>query len=220
LNRARRIRLLGAALVAVLPAAFAAPAAAQDGQPAVRPDTVPPGVPAAVSADTATRPLTPRGAFVRSLVVPGWGQAPFEAYFRGGVYFAGWTGNWFMNFKNQVRLQEARNMLEIRTVQIREALIAAAPDPDSMRIILETTNILDLAVQADPTATDTRSLIRSREQQREDWIAWSLFWLLASGVDAYVTAHLWDFPATIQVDPGMDRSVSLRVDLPFPRRRP
>jgi hypothetical protein len=173
-----------------------------------------------VAADTVRRFPSPGGAFIRSLVIPGWGQSEFGAYVRGGVYFSGWTANWFMNFKNQVRVREARNRLDLRTDQIRAALIADAPDPDSMRAVLDTTNVLQEAVRADAIGADLRELIRSREQQREDWIAWSVFWLLASGIDAFVTAHLADFPAAIDLEANPDRSVSLRVDVPLPRRQP
>lgn len=171
-------------------------------------------------------PMTPRAAFIRSLVIPGWGQSAFGAYTRGGIYFAGWTGNWFMNVKNHVRLNEARNRLDLRTTQVRDSLIHsppapdAPPNPDSMRAVLDTTNLLETTVRADAIGADLQGLVSSREQQREDWIAWSLFWILASGIDAYVTAHLADFPATIDVEPNLDRSVSVRVDVPWPRRRP
>jgi hypothetical protein len=165
-------------------------------------------------------PLTPGGAFVRSLVIPGWGQSAFGAYTRGGIYFSGWTANWFMNFKNQVRLQEARNQLTLRTSQIREQLIADSPNPDSMRAVLDTTNVLPSAVRADPIGGGLHGLVRSREQQREDWIAWSLFWILASGVDAFVVAHLSDFPAVIDFEPQAGGGVSLKVEVPLPRRRP
>jgi hypothetical protein len=176
--------------------------------------------PAEVATDTLLRLPTPGGAFVRSLVIPGWGQAPFGAYTRGGIYFAGWTGTWFMNFKNQVRLTEARNRLDLRGDQVRAILIAESPNPDSMRAVLDTTNVLDQALQADEIASGIRDLVRSREQQREDWIALSIFWVLAAGIDAFVTAHLADFPAVIDLEPNADRSVSLRVEVPFPRRRP
>jgi hypothetical protein len=171
-------------------------------------------------------PMSPRGAFIRSMVIPGWGQSAFGAYTRGGIYFAGWTGNWFMNFKNHVRLNEARNRLDLRTAQVRDSIIfsppepGAPPNPDSMRAVLDTTNLLLAAVRQDPIGSDLQGLVSSREQQREDWIAWSLFWILASGIDAYVTAHLADFPATIELEPNLDRSVSVRIDIPLPRRRP
>jgi hypothetical protein len=187
---------------------------------------VPEAVAGVGEAPEVVMPMSPRGAFIRSMVIPGWGQSAFGAYTRGGIYFAGWTGNWFMNFKNHVRLNEARNRLDLRTAQVRDSLIfsppeaGAPPNPDSMRAVLDTTNLLLATIRQDPIGSDLQGLVSSREQQREDWIAWSLFWILASGIDAYVTAHLADFPATIELEPNLDRSVSVRVDVPLPRRRP
>lgn len=164
-------------------------------------------------------PTTPRGAMFRSFVLPGWGQAEYDAYFRGGIYFAGWAGNWLMNFRNAVRLDQARGRLGVRRQQIREGLIASSSDPDSMRAQLDSfPSILNQAVRQDELGNELRKIVSSREQQQEDWIAWSLFWLLASGVDAYVTAHLSDFPADIEIRPERDRSVSLRVGVPWPAR--
>ena len=44
-------------------------------------------------------------------------------------------------------------------------------------------------------------LVESREEQREDWITLSVFWLLASGADAYVAAQLADFDEHVGVSP-------------------
>ncbi|NIP78337.1 MAG: hypothetical protein GWM90_03705, partial [Gemmatimonadetes bacterium] len=50
--------------------------------------------------DSVELPMSPRGAFIRSMVLPGWGQVAFDAHFRGGIYFTGWVGNWYMNVRN------------------------------------------------------------------------------------------------------------------------
>lgn len=180
-----------------------------------------PVVAAPVDGDLALRePLSPRSAFIRSMILPGWGQAEFGSYVRGGVFFAGWAGNWFMNFKNVVRLNEARNRFDLRAGELRDSLVTTSSNPDSMRTVVEITDLLDTTVRADSAGNDLRKLVRGREQQREDWIAFTIFWILASGVDGYVTAHLADFPATIDVDTAMDGGVSLRLEVPLGRRRP
>lgn len=170
-------------------------------------------------------PISPREAFIRSMIIPGWGQASFGSYFRGGVYFAGWAGNWFMIFRNQVRLNEVRSRFDLRASQIEAALLAASPNPDSLRAVLDSDpTVLEQAVRADDgpgnTGNELRELVRAREQQREDWIALAIFWVLAAGVDGYVTAHLADFPAGIDMRPNPDRSVSLGVRVPLPARHP
>ena len=108
--------LRGAALLAAL-AAFAGSAAAQQ-PPAPAPrdtaarrdttvprDTIPRREGAAVRADTVQRPergdsvrprspISPGGAFVRSLILPGWGQARLGRNVTGGMFllFEGMAG--------------------------------------------------------------------------------------------------------------------------------
>ena len=208
---------LAAVAVLAATASMNPPLAAQvpDSLPvdSVRP--IPRVPPAPARADTGA-PVTPRGAMIRSMILPGWGQAQFDAYFRGGIYFAGWAGNWFMNFRNAYRLDNARTLLEVRTEQVEDQLIAASSNPDSLRAQIDSfPSILQSAVSEDSLGSRMQRLVRSREQQREDWIAWSMFWVLASGIDAYVTAHLADFPADVELRPSAGRAVSLSVSLPF-----
>ena len=212
-------RLLAATLFPALAAlaASAAPAAAQVDTTYTPVDSVVvmPGADVAVAqaADTTVLPMSPRGAFIRSMVLPGWGQSAFDSYFRGGVFFAGWAANWFMNARNYARLDNARDRYALRTDQVTDSMLVAGIPQDSIPLLL------DVALETDTIAEELDQLVRAREQQREDWIAWSIFWILASGVDGYVTAHLADFPASIELEPNADRSMSLRVEVPLPRRR-
>lgn len=124
---------------------------------------------------------------IRSFVLPGWGQATYDRYIRGGVYFMGHTGNAYMIFKTLARLDEARDLEDRRVAAARARLIEEGVPADS----------LDLRIDEDPAVRSIRGLVRAREEQREDWLALGAFWILISGVDAYVTAQLADFPASI-----------------------
>lgn len=170
--------------------------------------------PAGAVAQEQTRPIpteleslegrpSPTGAMVRSFVLPGWGQASYDRYFRGGVYFMGHTGNAFMVFKTLARLGEARE---------REGRIVAATEA---RLLAEGTpaDSIDAALDADESVLSIRRLVSAREEQREDWIALGLFWVLISGVDAYVTAQLADFPASIGATTD-GRSLGIVVTVP------
>jgi hypothetical protein len=207
------------ALAAVLPPGIAGQvpdsAAARDP---VRPRQASVGVPV---QDSALAPrATPRSAMIRSFALPGWGQAQYDAYFRGSIYFAGWAGNWFMLFRTSGRLGEARASLQLRRDQIETALIEGSPNPDSTRAQIDSfPEILEMAVDGDEKGRELQGLVQAREDQREDWIAWSLFWLLASGIDAYVTGHLSDFPAEVEMQPNRDGSVTLQLQVPLPARR-
>jgi hypothetical protein len=57
-------------------------------------------------------------------------------------------------------------------------------------------------------------LAESRREQREDWIALAVFWSLASGVDAWISAHMWGFAG--EVVPPPDGSVGLAVQYTIP----
>jgi hypothetical protein len=169
LPRMNRI-LLALALVCASTAPRAA--AAQDPAPRdsarlpiqIRGDTVP------VVPDSLLR-ITPRGAFLRSLVLPGWGQSELGAPGRGGIYFLLESGSLWMVLKTNQKLAEARR--------------------------LET-----IARETGEIGPETKlPLVRDRENQREDWITLSIFWLFFSGADAFVAAHLQDFDVHVNAVP-------------------
>jgi len=60
--------------------------------------------------------------------------------------------------------------------------------------------------------------VASREDQQEDWAALGIFLLFFAGADAFVSAHLADFPTPITIDaaplPGGRVEVSVGVALP------
>jgi hypothetical protein len=88
LNELREMRRLFLILLLLL---SAAPASAQD--PVLPPDTMP-------VADTIPQELpSPRAAFARAMVIPGWGHVYVGEYRRGAVYFALQSTSWFMLVK-------------------------------------------------------------------------------------------------------------------------
>lgn len=214
-------------LVAVLALAVLAPRPAAAQEP-TRPQardrvTATEPAPADTTPDRARLP-TPAGAMVRSFLVPGWGQASYDAFLRGGVFFAAQTGSWFMLIKTLAKLGEARDVEDRRIDVARDAVLAAvAADPTLSEQFAENPDSLARFVQAavdeDPAVQDIRDLVESREQQREDWIAQVIFWTLASGVDAFVNAHLADFPGQLRATRAPDGRYSVGLHLPFPGAR-
>lgn len=168
-------------------------AAAQDPLPrdSVRPDTA--RAPFTVRGDTVPRAeqpdsaqgISPRGAFLRSLVLPGWGQSELGATGRGGIYFALEAGSLWMFFKSARKLDEAR---------------------ENERIARET-GVLG------PEQTDP--LVRDRQNQREDWLTLSIFWLFFSGADAFVAAHLQDFDVHVNAIPRPGGALELQATVPL-----
>ena len=165
--------------------ALAAPARAQVTPDTARPLQVRDTTPAA-RRDTAQRRyrISPRGAFLRSLVLPGWGQSAIGAPGRGAVYFGLEAGSLWMVYKSDRKLQESRR----RDDALRE------------QGILQEGQV--------------SGLTRDRRAQREDWITLSVFWLFFSGADAFVAAHLRDFDEHVNVEPAPTGGLQLEASIP------
>src|SRR4051794_34066915 len=129
--------------------------------------------------------ISPRSAFLRSLVLPGWGQSSIGAPGRGAVYFALESGSLWMGYKSGQKLQEAREL-----ERVRHAVATVAPET-------------------------TLGLVKARRNEREDWITLSVFWIFFSGADAYVAAHLRDFDEHVDVQPGPQGGAQFRVNVPL-----
>jgi hypothetical protein len=113
--------------------------------------------------------VRPMGAFLRSLVIPGWGQAVTDRHVTGAVFIA-WEGvTAMMTIKAH---QEANYFKSI-----------GSPN------------------------------LRLKRQEVQDWLVLWVFNHLFSGAEAYVSAHLRDFPGDLQVRafPG-----GIGVSIPLP----
>lgn len=118
------------------------------------PDTAPAPAPAVVPADTTHR-VGAMGAFWRSLVLPGWGQAVTRRPVTGAL-FASWEGvTVMMTLKAQSELHYLR-------------------------------------------ASGSGS-VGAKRQEVQDWIVLWVFNHLFSGAEAFVSAHLEDFPKDLKV---------------------
>jgi len=148
---------------------------------------------------------------LRSLVVPGWGQSASGAHSRAVFYSVAEASSGLMLYKSHRFLNSVRERLELVTAQAEQrAQRAGVVDPDSVLAFVE----------ADAAVAEATALEDARSQQREDWLAFALFMLLLGGADAFVSAHLGNFPEALTVDPVSAPSgapaieFGLRVPLP------
>ena len=130
------------------------------------------------------------GAFVRSMLIPGWGQAVAGSPGRGAFYFTLESMGVWMILKTNQTLGSAGDILAMRRFDASERL-AADPMIDSAA--------LAAAIDADVEVLRAPELKEIRRQQREEWIDFSVFFLLLGGADAFVAAHLADFPEPLEV---------------------
>jgi len=175
-----------ACAVALASLLVAGAASAQDSTmvPAVAPDSpsVSPPVDSASARPPATaqgsdsvalprRHVTPMGAFWRSFVLPGWGQAA--------------TGR--------------------RTA----AAFFLATEGVTLGMVITT------SVQLNHLKATNSGSVEAKSQQREDWLVLLGVNHLLAAMEAYVSAHLWDFPGdlSIQAVPGGGVAGSLSVPI-------
>jgi hypothetical protein len=191
-------RLAAVALASVLLLGVLGPVAAAQ-------EVVPPVVARQPTAAPPEGP-SPGGAFLRAVLLPGWGHAAIGSYTRAGFYFAAETATAYALVRTILRLSEAREYAAFRERLVRSRLAAEG---------VTDAGELQLRLEEDPALADIRRLVAAREEQREDWIALSIFVVLLSGVDAYVSAHLADFPApiTLDVEPGPTGGVEAALRL-------
>ena len=163
---------------------LAGPLAAQDStqaKPAVAdslvapaaPDTLRPPAQGPDSVPVIRPPITPMGAFWRSLLIPGWGQARLGRR-TAGALFLGFEGV-------------------------------------ALGMTISTSNQLTYLKETNSARVDSKSA------QHEDWLVLLGLNHLLAAMEAYVSAHLWDFPGdlTIQAAPGgVAGSMSVPVRLP------
>ncbi|MDQ2766177.1 MAG: hypothetical protein M3Y30_03370 [Gemmatimonadota bacterium] len=132
-------------------------------------------------------PIRPKTALLRSLLVPGWGQASLDRGTAGATYFALEAGSIAM-------LIFAKNELRV-----------------ARRAARDSTFVDDTTLGPPP---ELAGRVRVRKLQVEDWAALIFFTHLFSAADAFVSAHLWD--VRVQVHGGQElRSAGVTATIPW-----
>ncbi len=186
-----------AGVVAGLVLGAFAPASAQE---AVATDSLavdPVEVADSLAADTATG-ISPSGAFLRGAIIPGWGHTATGSLTRGAFYFsmealAGW-----MVFKTQRRLGVAQDQAALWEDRATAELMAQG---------ITEFEAIEAALENNEQVARFRGLVDARQEQREDWLAVAIFTLLLSGLDAFVSAHLGNFPEPLTIEGDPDGGV-------------
>lgn len=123
-------------------------------------------------------PLSPRRAFLGSLLLPGYAQSLLGRDKTGTLIVAFESAAIFMIRESAANLREARR-------NVADSVIISYVDAQG-----------NPAVRWQRTPF-SRALVRSREEQLEDWIAVLVGNHLFAAIDAYVAAHLWDVPLEV-----------------------
>jgi len=123
-------------------------------------------------------PISPKTAFLHSLLLPGWGQSGLRRSTAATIFAAAEIGSLYMVGKTRSDLRRARALSGLDSITIG--------DPS-----------LGQAVTRVPAVPE--GLINARRLHLEDWLAVLIFNHLIAGADAYVAANLWDLPARVSI---------------------
>lgn len=151
-------------------------------------------------------PVTPRRAFLYSLVVPGAGQAALKRHFWGGAFFLAEGLSLALVYRSAEDLRLAR---QFRADSVPETYqVDASGQPvlggDGRPVVATWT-----------VSRYSAARVRARRTHYEDWLAVLVFNHLIAGADAYVAAQLWDLPARVGVRATPEGRPALVASLKF-----
>jgi hypothetical protein len=137
----------------------------------------------------AQPPLSPRRAFLTSLVLPGAAQSVLGRPNAAALFI----------------LTEAIALLMVRetAIELRQAR-RLQDDSVAMYFVNPTSGQPDTVYRA---ARYPSALIRARRAHFEDWIAALVANHIIAGADAFVAAHLWDVPIRVGFEAAPGRAV-------------
>ncbi len=144
------------------------------------------------SDTTRKPPMSPRRAFLSSLIIPGYAQTVFGRNHAAMLFAMIEIGSLGMARKSAHDLAEARAFATdsvVATYKMDPTTGMAVVDPKTGLPVPDTY----IASRFTPDR------VKARRTHYEDWIAALIFNHLFSGADAYVAANLWDFNANIGV---------------------
>ncbi len=150
-------------------------------------------------------PLAPGAAFLRSALLPGLGQAALDRPVASAFFATAELLSIAMLRKASYDLREARRngtdsliTGAFRTLNGREVLDSLGQPIPDVRVV---------------NRWRQGGIASARATFREDWIAAVLFTHLISGLDAFISAQLWDLPAQVSLRPSPIGGAALHVQL-------
>jgi hypothetical protein len=201
-RRASRAFAVAIACALVVPAAHAQRADTATAGVRVRADSAPARRARPVVVDSTPHPpITPKQAFLSSLLVPGLGEARLG---RGGA------ASIFGGIEAFSLAMARKSAKDLHVAQRYENDSTFGPSTQTCGIVSTVVN-----GQALDTYTCTAPVrgpllfnryrggrVGARRLHYEDWLAVLVFNHLISGADAFITAQLWDLPARVAVQPA------------------
>jgi len=149
-------------------------------------------------------PISPRRAFVTSLLLPGYAQARLDRPTASAVFFGIEAASVLMLGKTLHDLRVAK--------RFRGDSIPLTYELDESGAVVRDDSGAPVVATWTP-GRYTEALVRARRLQVEDWLAALVFNHLFAGAEAFVSAHLWDVPAALSVRPTAGGGAAVTASL-------
>jgi hypothetical protein len=109
---------------------------------------------------------------IRSILIPGWGQAAVGSYTRGGVFFGIRSSSYYMLFRTIGRLNESRAIERRLTGLARDSLDALIATDTAFARLLADPEVYAAAVAAFPGMSRATGYVESRGSPRRSSRTW------------------------------------------------
>ncbi len=144
----------------------------------------------AAAQDTARPPISPKRAFLYSLLAPGYGQSVLDRPIAGAMFFTAEITWIALATKSAFDLRYAR-------AHERDSLVATYDTNQDGTIRVDTLgNPIAKTYLPNRYATER---VAARRKHLEDYYALLIANHLLAGAEAFVAAQLWDLPAHVSI---------------------
>jgi hypothetical protein len=144
-------------------------------------------------------PISPRRAFISSLLVPGLGQARLDRPAAGALF---------------VTVELAAIAMATKSAYDLRAAKAFRGDSIVLSYPVDTATGLPTTRPVRGEGPFPNELVRARRLHLEDWLALLAFNHLIAGAEAFVAANLWDLPAQVGAQRSR-RGTTVHVNVPW-----
>ena len=149
----------------------------------------PPATPA-VAQDTARPPISPKRAFLYSLIVPGYGQSVLDRPIAGALFF-GAEVTWIA-----LSTKAAFDLRYARAHESDSLVLTYKFNPDGSVQVDSLGNPVGATFAPNRYASDR---VAARRKHLEDYYALLIANHLLAAAEAFVSAQLWDLPAHVSI---------------------
>jgi hypothetical protein len=155
--------------------------------------------------DTLGPPISPRRAFFYSFLVPGYGQSRLDRPLAGALFFS-------VEAASIALAVQASNELRYAREHVKDSVVARYRFSGGT-VVIDTLTKLPV-IDSVEVNDFPQARVNARKVHLEDWYALLIFNHLIAGVEAFVSAQLWDLPSHVSIR-ALHRGAAVSASIPW-----